>query len=54
MTDSGLVLHPPPIPGRPNGQGKVVVFEVSERPTIGYVKYVGNRISKKTLEKPSA
>jgi outer membrane protein insertion porin family len=52
LTDSGLVLHVrPQYQDAPNGQGKVVVFEVSERPTIGYVKYVGNRISKKTLEK---
>ncbi len=52
LTDSGLVLHVrPQYQDAPNGQGKVVVFEVSERPTIGYVKYVGNRISKKTLAK---
>jgi len=52
LTDSGLVLHVrPQYQDAPNGQGKVVVFEVSERPTIGHVKYVGNRISKKTLEK---
>jgi outer membrane protein insertion porin family len=35
--------------------GQLVIFEVLERPTLRYVKYVGNeKISKKKLEKESA
>lgn len=34
--------------------GRLVIFEVYERPIVGYVKYVGNRkIAKKTLQEES-
>lgn len=31
--------------------GRVVIFEVLERPMLHYVKYVGNKLKKRTLEK---
>ena len=39
---------------QPEPGGRIVIFEVLERPTLHYVKYVGNeKVRKKTLEKES-
>jgi len=39
---------------QPQPGGRIVIFEVLERPTLRYVKYVGNkRVRKRTLEKES-
>ena len=51
LNGSGLFVSVIPKFERVAG-GRVVIFEVLERPTLGYVKYVGNeRISKKVLAK---
>ena len=51
LNGSGLFISVKPRYERVAG-GRVVVFEVVERPTLGYVKYVGNKeISKKPLAK---
>ena len=53
LNGSGLFVSVIPKFKRVAG-GRVVIFEVLERPTLGYVKYVGNEaISKKTLAKES-
>jgi outer membrane protein insertion porin family len=53
LNGSGLVDSVrPQYQDAPNGQGRIVVFEVFERATIRSVQYVGNRkIKKKTLSK---
>jgi len=51
LNGSGLFISVVPKFERVAG-GRVVIFEVLERPTLGYVKYVGNEaIKKKTLAK---
>ena len=51
LNGSGLFVSVTPKYERVAG-GRVVIFEVLERPTLAYVKYVGNDgISKKTLAK---
>jgi len=48
---SGLFVNVKPHTQRVDG-GRVVIFEVYERPILHYVKYVGNqKIKKKTLQK---
>ncbi len=53
LNSSGLVVSVrPQYQQAPNGQGRIVVYEVFERATIRSVHYVGNRkIKKKTLSK---